>query len=126
MVDLRVLAESDLQYSVEGEWGATMYLIDPDGVRHTVVGQLVYSYIKTDPQSGDDVVVQEPVITLRKSTLTRVPVNGEKWFCQLPDAPPSTDLLNYGLTADRANMGNNSLGIVKLYPKKVKQSEVPV
>ena len=95
MVNLRRLAEQDLETTLEGEWGLPVILIDPEGnviskktgTLNDLTGQILYDTVKHDLDTGLPVVVNHPVVTVRRSSLSRVPKAGEKWLVRIPVSP---------------------------------------
>ena len=48
---------------------------------------------------GEDVIINDPIVTLRLASLTRIPANGEKWIVKLPETPdPDAVLVSYALS----------------------------
>jgi hypothetical protein len=129
MGSLRETAEADLEITLEGEFGLPVELVDPDGNEintsvhgGTLMGQVLYEQIKINPNTGEEMVVNEPAIVLRRSSLSRIPLAGEKWFIRYPGTPSESAAKVQGvLTPTRAPDGSSSLGIIRLYPQKVKQ-----
>jgi hypothetical protein len=114
MINLREQAERDLADTLEGEFALPIRLIDPDGAKQDVEGQVVFDTIELDPSSGAEQVVHKPVATVRRSSLSRVPEAGEAWAVQIPTtpsrtAPRSTFLLQ------RPSEDGGSIGFVRLY-----------
>ena len=69
------------------------------------------------------VVVHEPLVTLRRSSLTRVPAAGERWEVKFPISPVAgAAVVSFMLSAARAPEGGETLGIIRLYVQKVSQS----
>ena len=129
-MNLRERAESDLAITLEGEWGLPVELVDPAGNEiktdisgNELRGQVIYEQIKINPNTGEEMVVNEPVITLRRSSLSRVPVAGEKWVIRYPGSPSeSAEKVTGVLSPTRAPDGSTSLGIIRLFPQKVRHS----
>lgn len=122
-MNLREQAENDLAETLEGEFSLPVELVAPDGSEISARGQVIYDQIKINPSTGEEMIVNEPVITLRRSSLSRVPVAGEKWLIRYPQTPSETSALAQGvLSAARPPDGGASLGVIRLYPQKVKQS----
>ena len=133
MVNLRVQANKDLERSMESEndWGLPVVLIDPDG--NTIVtkkdstdrlsGQVLLNTVEYNPDTGEDIVVNDPVVTLRMASLTRIPENGETWVVKIPQTPdPDADLVSYLLSPDKAMKFNRSFGFVRMYLQNLDQS----
>lgn len=131
MVNLREQAEADLGETLEKEWGLPVVLIDPDGVKYTtsandptapLMGQVLYGKREYNPDTGQDVYVNTPVITLRVTSLARIPVDGERWGVQIPVRPSlSAPMVNF-IFEGRPVEGGASLGIMRIYPQKAAQA----
>ena len=138
MQNLRERAEQDLGITLEDpkQWGLPVELTGPGGIEIKtsanspdpqnplpLYGQVLYNTVRVNPETGEEMVTASPVIVLRRSSLSRVPLDGEKWFIKFPKDPSLTaSLSNYALTPDRATEGGRSIGFIRLYPVKVVQS----
>ena len=121
MAYLRYLAEKDLSQTLEGEFSIPVVLIDPAGERidKTVDGRQLGGRVlwtrKEVSGDGESIVVFAPIITLRESSLSRVPKSGEHWFVEIPESPregaPMTSCL---LDQSAAVEGGKSLGFINL------------
>lgn len=129
-VNLREQVEKDLGASLEGDWGLPVVLIDPDGgvydksandPAQPLVGRVVYNRTKLDPETGEQVVVPEPVITLRRTSLSRIPADGEKWVIKFPKDPSSSAPLVEYILIGRPPEGGRAIGFIRLYPQKAVQ-----
>ena len=121
----------DLAETLEdpSDYGIPVVLITPTGeVISTsankstgyLYGQVLYDSTKQD-EDGMTVIDNKPVVTLRRSSLSRIPKDGEVWGVQIPtsplfNAPIETFLL------ERAVNGGSSLGIIRLFLTKAAQS----
>ena len=137
MDNLRERVEQDLGVTLEdpGQWGLPVELTGPDGIEIKtsanspdpenpllLYGQVLYNTVRTNAE-GEQVVTPLPVIVLRRSSLFRVPQDGEKWHIKFPKDPSLTaELSDYALTPDIASEGGRSIGFIRLYPTKVIQS----
>jgi hypothetical protein len=129
-VNLVQLAEEDLLDTLEGDWSTPIILIDPDGVTYDksandptldLVGQVIRDTIVEDPNIGSQLVVHNPMITVRISSLTRVPSQLEKWVVKIPNSPlEGAPLKSYKIS--RPSMDGSTLGIMKLYLQELEQS----
>jgi len=124
--NLRELAEADLAETLEDDsdgFGLPVELIDPDGTVYTgLVGQVLYDSVQST-EGGVPVVVPKPVVTLRRSSLERVPLPAERgrWVCKIPLTPdPDADLVTY--IVDEPLESGGSIGIVRLYLTRAEQS----
>ena len=123
-MNLRERTEQDLAYSLEGDWALPVTLISPDGeTQADIGGQVLYDTVRVNPDTGEDMVVNKPVVSLRRSSLDRVPVEGEKWIVKIP-LDPRTDaaLADFMLDPTRPPEGGRSIGFIRLYLRKVIQS----
>lgn len=121
MVNLRQLVEQDLAQTLEKDFALPVVLIAPDGTSQTYQGQVLYDTTVEDPASGAPIVISKPVVTLRLSSLSRVPVEGEKWSVKIPSAPSSTATTEtYFL--ERPSEDGKSIGFIRLYLMKVSQT----
>jgi hypothetical protein len=123
--------ERDLGDTIEGEFGVPVTLISPDGetVNTTadgrpLLGKVRWSQPEVNPETGVAVAVPNPVVTLRRSSLSRVPATGENWGVIIPSGPrPGAEPAAYTLDADYAIEGGQTLGKVRLPLVKTKQKE---
>lgn len=118
MGNLRRTIEADLEFTLEGDYGLPIILIAPDGSSQTVQGQVLYDTLQFDAQSGVDVVVEKPIVTVRRTSLTRIPAAGERWAIQIPSTPdPDADKTTY--LWDKVPVeGGRSIGFIRLYLTK--------
>jgi hypothetical protein len=123
-MNLRELAEKDLGRSLEGEWSLPVNLIDPDGVRYDGLrGQVLFDIVRVNPETGEEVTVQTPVITLRRSTLARIPAPGENWIVEIPATPSEAAAkVQHVLSPTRPPEGGASIGFIRLYLQAVEQA----
>lgn len=132
MVNLREQAESDLGFTLEGgDWGLPVELVAPDGTVYVspvsnpetkLTGQVLYNTQEFDPDTGMDVQIPRVVVSLRKSSLARVPANDERWIVKIPETPSTTaPLVSYALSGKPIQDGG-SFGFVRLYLEKLEQS----
>jgi len=131
MINLREKIEADLSTTLEGRFGLPVVLLSPDGERQThskndpeqlLQAQVIYDTLQDNPDSGAEVIVHKPVITLRKSSLDRVPLPGERWAFSVPEEP-RRDADQVWYLAERPREDGSSIGFVRLYG--VKMSEAP-
>lgn len=128
--NLRKLTESVLATSLESAWGLPVELTSPDGITQTLsandgetlVGQVLSSSLDSDPETGATLLTDKPVVTLRISSLDRVPLAGENWFIKMSMIPdPAATKEDFMMSADRPPFRNESIGFVKIYCQKVTQ-----
>ena len=129
--NLREAAESDLLDSLEGDFGLPVELITPDGEIITtslnggglLMGRVVYDQISEDLETGTTVVIGEPMVTLRRSSLSRIPLAGERWVVRIPKTPhPDAEKEALATSGDRPPEGGRSIGYIKLPLKRMVQS----
>lgn len=129
--NIRELAESHLKFSLEsGWWGMPVELLDPDGDWHLlntlgepITGQVCYETIVVNPATGEDMVVNKPVVSLRISSLVRVPQDGEKWLVRIPISPDvDAEKEDFVLSPTRPIEAGRSIGFIRLYLQRAEQS----
>ena len=129
-VNLRQRIEKDLAVSLEGAFGLPVELIDPDGVTYNtsandpaqpLVGRVTYDRSEENVETGEPMLVPLPVVTLRRSSLGRIPEDGERWAVKIPEDPdpeaPKKTFIFFG----RALRGGRSMGVLKIYPQEAEQ-----
>lgn len=133
MANLRALAERDLGRSLEGpDWGMPVVLTAPDGERYATTvagqplrGQVLYDIVRMNVDTGEKVSVPTPVVTLRRSSLPRVPEPGETWLVEIPESPlPDAPMVQKVTSGVRPPAGGMSIGFIRLYLQSVEQSDV--
>jgi hypothetical protein len=129
-MNLRELVEHDLSDTLEGDWGLPVELVDPNGVLYTksandptldLVGQILYDTTVQNPDTGAEIVVHKPVVTLRRSSLIRVPLSGELWWVRIP-LTPSYSATKVGFLLEQATEDGGSIGFIRLYLQAAEQS----
>lgn len=122
-MNLREVADADLTDTLEGFWGLPVELTDPDGVKYTGEGQVLWDSKSFDPETGEEIRVGVPVVTLRRASWTRVPEAEENWHVRIPlTNSTAAPLEDFQLSATRPPEGGGSLGIIRLYLQKPEQS----
>jgi len=130
MVNVRQLVESDLKTTLEAEFFLPVFLTDATtGIKYTLNtdgdplgGQVLNDSIKINPQTGEEELVKNPVVTLRRSTLIKVPIAGEVWSVEIPISPdPLADKKLYTIGAMRASDDGESIGYIRLYLEEAVQ-----
>ncbi len=102
-MNLRERMEQDLGEILEdyeNGFGLPVILIAPDGTKQEfsandpdtprtipLTGRITYARFDQDPETGMPFRVDNPIVTLRISSLDRVPVKGENWIVQIPEEP---------------------------------------
>ena len=131
-MDLRALVEKNLRLTLEGDFGMRVNLIAPDGIKDTMAvdgrplkGQVLHSITRDGEQMNGligRITVDVPVVTLRRSSLRRVPFPGENWIVEIPDTPiPGAPMIQYALSSTRTPEGGKSMGTIRLYLQYVEQ-----
>ena len=132
MGNLMAEAEAYLADSIEGEFGMPMILVGPDGTKYAtsknspaspLLGMVRFDSAIINTDTGERVVDPNPQVTLRRSSLTRIPVAGEKWGIWIPSGPADTTASTFWmLDTSRAPEGGLSIGIIRLYLQHPTQS----
>lgn len=129
-VNLREKAEQDLEVTLEGAFSLPVILIAPDGetidtsenTGDPLTGQVLYDTVMTDPTTGEQIIINEPIVSLRRSSLSRVPIAGEKWSVKIPIDPSTTGtMITHIIDATKSPEGGRSIGFIRLYLKKAAQ-----
>jgi hypothetical protein len=132
MGDQRETIESDLKETLESDYGLPVELIAPDGTKQIysandptelLMGQILYDSTIRDPNTGLDIVVHKPVVSLRRSSLTTVPdaTPGSRWAVRIP-IRPSASAPKETFRLSRPTEGGDSIGFVRLYLERIEQS----
>lgn len=133
-MNLRKKINKDLEKSMErvSEWGLPVELVAPDGTIYNkkfdaetetqLTGQVLYNRYEFNPATGEEVSIDEPMVTLRLESLERIPAPGEKWSVKIPEKPdPDAELVTFAQTPGKAMKFNRSIGFVIMYLSKVAQ-----
>jgi hypothetical protein len=127
MENLRAQMEADLAETLEGEFSSPVELTGPDGETENVRGTVRYYSTREQPESGETVIVNEPHVALRVSSLRRVPKDGETWFIKIPISPaPDAPLIPFVFSGTRASENGTDIGFIRLYLQRIKSGVVPV
>lgn len=124
-MNLRAQAEADLAVTLEDEvtgFGMTVELISPDGEVIEAVGQVLYDSIETNDM-GLQTIVHKPVVTLRRSSLSRVPLSKDRprWACRIPiSLEPDAETSTY--IVENPTEGGGSIGLIRLYLTRAEQA----
>jgi len=127
----RAQIERDLGLSLEGDFGQTIVLFDPEGHRHAysandptkpLQARVTYEYQGVNAQ-GLPVTVHSPRVTVRLSSLDRVPLPGETWGIQFPKDPVLGAPNSTYEFKDKPVAGGRSIGFLVLFPTKAKNSD---
>jgi hypothetical protein len=130
--DLRAQIEQDLSVTIEGDYGLPIILYGPDGLKQDksaleptedLLGQILYDTITQNPETGEQVVSNNPIISIRRRSLTRIPAPSEKWVVQIPITPDRSGAVeNFIISATRAPEGGSSIGFIRLYLRRAKDT----
>jgi hypothetical protein len=105
------------------DWGMPVILKDPTGTTQTVEGQVLRSVISVNPENGEPIVSPNPVITLRTSSLSIIPEDGENWYFQIPSTPdPDSTKVEFVLDGSKAIENNGAFGFIKIFLTDVEQT----
>jgi hypothetical protein len=133
--NLRIQTELDLHESLEGEWGMHVQITSPDGATQiysknnpdeVLKGQVLYFSKAADPETGEQIYVNQAVVTLRISSLDRVPGVGEKWFVKMPISPAeNAPMENFTFTPTMSPQHGTDIGFMRFYPQRVENDSGP-
>jgi hypothetical protein len=103
VTNLRERIEADLEGILEdyqNGFALPVILIAPDGVKQEfsandpdvprtipLTGRVTYARFDIDPDTGLPLRIDNPIVTLRRSSLDRIPLAGELWSVQIPKKP---------------------------------------
>jgi hypothetical protein len=124
-LNIREQIESDLATTLEDPngYGLPVLLVDPDGVEYgPYYGQVLYDTRTTD-ELGVEIIQHHPVVTLRRSSLARIPLETEKnrWLVRIPKTPSLTATKETFVLGHPSEDGG-SIGFIRLYLTKTVQS----
>lgn len=135
MENLRAQIESDLHDSIEGEFGIPIQLTNPDGdtqiysknnPEELLKAQVLYTSRSVDPVTGETIIINQPCVSIRVSSLDRVPADNEKWFIKMPVSPDEgAELLNFIFTTTKTREHGFDIGFIKIYPQRIENSAGP-
>lgn len=136
MENLRAAIESDLHDSLEGEFGMAVELISPNGEQQIyslnnsselLTGQVLYFSRRVDPETGETIVVNQPVVSLRISSLTVIPQPGENWYIKMPiSSVEGAEKQRFVFTPTRSIEHGQDIGFIRIYPQKVEEGVTPI
>jgi len=133
-VDIQSLAESDLAVTLEGD-GRTIILTSPaDVIAHssnyptaTVKGFIRYDSIVENPETGGQMIINKPAISIRRSSLPVLPTEGpndanyyQKWFVHISKSVTDQTLEHYKI--EHPPIQGKSIGFIVLFLTKVSQT----
>lgn len=126
-MNLRKLAEQDLSTTLESQsdFGLPVILIGPTGIKYPVLnGQVMYEAMSFNAETGQPVIEERPIVTLRLSTILStcsvIPSGLQKWLVRIPKFPdPASATEDYMLeTVEQSR----SIGFVRLFLQRIKQA----
>ena len=122
MGELRAMIEKDLGVTLEGDYGLPCTLVGPDGTIYPpVMGRFVRDHIEANV-NGETVVVNVPMMTLRLSSLARIPKADEHWEFRIAATPGSPVLTSYFLDPSGIPVGGETIGFKRFPLTKAVQS----
>jgi hypothetical protein len=132
MTNVRTLAERDLRHTLEGEFAVPVVLISPQGERaektvdgRPLTGRVLWNHKEINPETGEPVMVNSPVVTLRESSLPRIPKSGEVWGVIIPEGVRVwTQRKHYVTDADGIVESGRNLGYINLFLIEVADGSV--
>jgi len=121
------MMERDLGEMIEGPFAVLVELLPPGGawIRTSLRGGPLHGLWTNayfDTEGGEQVVVNEPCLCLRRSSLSRIPLHDEKWALRVQDTPGIQAMAMYVLSTDKVPKSDMSRGIIYLFPQAVSQS----
>lgn len=115
----------------QNRWGVEYSAMGPDGVWQTVDAesgnplktiQVVYNSVEYKPETGEEVVVRDPNITISTRDLDPFPKEGENWVFRLPESMnPGASTKLYKMKKQNF-LREDVLGTCRIYLGEVKQS----
>jgi len=130
--NLREKVERDLKTTLEGDWGLPIVFIEPvTGTKYDksandpeedLKGQILYDTRIENPETGSEMIVHKPVVTVRRTSLSVVPSRG--WGCMIPirpdyDAPKATFIV------ERPSEEGGAIGFVRFYLMRAAEAPSP-
>jgi len=121
-INLNILAESDLELTLEGDWQRLADFKYPDGTtQEDVPCQITWNDVEFNPQTGEPMVGRVNTVTARISSLNYTPVQGETVQIRFIPSNTATEKIDTISSATRPPK-INSIGWVTFYPQLVEQS----
>jgi hypothetical protein len=79
--------------------------------------------VTVNPDTGVETITINPVAVLRRSSLTRVPIDGEFWHVRMPlDPDPDATKHDFILDPSKSIENGRDLGVIRLYLKQAVQN----
>lgn len=125
MGNLRVEAEADLGEILETEFGQTIKFTDPDGNYFEVQGRFDEYPQRENPDTGAGfVIVAIASVSVRASSMARIPKPAENWFIQAQRIPTETaPFESFMMTPDQAPEDATRLGWQTIFLQKAEQTQ---
>jgi hypothetical protein len=122
-VSLREEIEADLAETLEDpeDFGLPVTLVDDLGDSQDYYGQILYDTLAENPETGAEIIIHKPVVTLRRSSLVRVPLPGENWVVKIP-LTPSLTAPKVDFAIERPTEEGGAIGFIRLYLMRIEQS----
>ena len=129
MTSLLALNEKNLAVSLE-KHSVLVTLITPDGSTldtsandgAALTGQVWHETSRLDPETGETFIINQPIVVLRRSSLSQVPAPGETWLVKVPVSPlEGAPIEDFVIDPTRSPEGGKSLGFIKLYLRRTEQ-----
>jgi hypothetical protein len=122
--------ENDMADTIEGDFGVPVWTIDPDGAKQEfsandpekkLAAMFRYSKLDVNPETGSVVTVVNPFLVFRKSSLNRIPQDGEVWVANVLLPPKFTQTMTFDMTVYPAS-GENDMGTIKMHLIETEQN----
>ena len=135
MENLRAQIENDLAETLEGEFAMPVQITYADGTTQMykkgtsvlLSGQVLYFTRSETNETGEPIVVNMPVVSLRISSLEQMPVPGDKCHIRFAISPvagaPTRDWV---FSADRAAEDGTDIGFMRFYPQQLENESEDV
>lgn len=133
MVNLSVQYEADLETTLEdvdNGFALAVELIAPNGVVYDtsandatkpLAGRVDHGVVNIDPDTGEEFIVGNPTVVLRRSSLARIPLKNESgWMVRIPKSITDLTLETYA-TDDRSIIDDKQSGEIMLFLTTVVQ-----
>jgi hypothetical protein len=124
-MNMRETIAQDMQSILSNpkEFGLPLELVGPDGVEQTgLYGFITYARVNVT-ETGNEVMVRKPVVTVSKRDLNRIPLSTDfgKWICRIPDRPYTTESLTT-YVVEQVLAGGDSFDFVQLHLTAAEQT----
>ena len=136
MENLRVAVERDLADSLEGEWLMPVEIVFGNGVTQKYMknnpskllgGQVLYYSRRENPSTGEMMIVNEPVVVLRVSSLIQDFIAGETCYIKFASSPEiNAPVRRWVFTATRAPEHGTDIGFIRIYPQRIENEAGPI